>query len=97
MKTNLTTTKIPLSGKNAYPQLLIKNHTKMLNSFMVKLGVSPQGKRAIRALYKKHINLENITKVYQHSMRTFIDYLIDNKIEDLYKFSEAEFRTIKKS
>jgi hypothetical protein len=97
MKTNLTTTKIPLSGKHAYGQLLIKNHIKLMEKYLTKLSINPDSKRVIRKLYKKEITLENITRVYQHSMPTFLNALIDGNIESLYTFTEATFVTIKKS
>lgn len=95
MKTNATTTKIPLSGANAYPQYLVKHHRKLLHQFLTKLQVSPHAKRQVLKLWKSKVDLHNITWVYQHSMQTFTEYLISGRFQELQNFSEATFQSIK--
>ena len=84
-------TKINISGKLAYEQLLIKQHRRETKNFLVNLRSYPDYQiRAIMKHYDKSINTENIIKVHTHPTTQFLQYLCTGKLNDLYTFTSSK-------
>lgn len=86
-----TSIKIPLSGKLAYENQLIKQHRREVKKFLVEQRLyDHSGIATIMKYYDLKIDKDNILKVHTHPTVQFLDALCTGQLESLYKFTSVK-------
>lgn len=78
-------TKIPLAGKLAYEQQLIKHHRAEIKRFLMhELNYNGTDTATIMRYYDKMIKTDNIIRLHTHVPMDFLEALCTGNLESLY-------------